>query len=289
MTLNDEILNDESTVDPNPDETGDGNFVDETKAEDVSVDETQAPSGNESDIQSDELQANGQSESEIDAQADGGNVAVKGRRSKAEIAVNVALWIAIAVLLIAVVLRLFVFSSVAVDGDSMNPTYQNGDVVTVNKAIVPKRGDVIVFYKNEVDNKFTAQFAPKEECALGKPYEKLIKRVVALEGDKIWVSRVTNSGSDVMYEVVVDTADGERLYENYYVKKGETLPIENYYLHSDAGYTHLGNLRECVEDNPFVVSEGCFFAMGDNRTNSNDSRALGEFKLTQVFGVVLDK
>lgn len=211
------------------------------------------------------------------------------RRSKTEIAINIALWIAIVVLLIAVVMRLFVFSTVEVDGDSMNPTYQNKDVVSVNKVIRPNRGDVAVFYKNEVENKFTAQFAPKEECALGKPYEKLIKRVVALEGDKIWVERVANDGDDVMYEVVIDTADGDIMHENYYVKKGEVLAIENYYLHTNKGWTDLGNLQKCTRNNPFVVSEGCFFALGDNRINSNDSRLFGEFKLSQIFGVVLDK
>lgn len=214
--------------------------------------------------------------------------AIAKRRTRAEIAVNVALWIAIVVLSVAVILRLFVFSTVEVDGLSMNPTYNSGDVVTVNKTAMPKRGDVAVFYKNEVNNKFIAQFAKREECAEGQPYEKLIKRVVALGGDKIWVQRIAEDGNDVMYEVVIDTFDGNRLFENYYVKKGEVLAQETYYLHTDKG-SDLGNLKNCTESDPFVVSEGCFFAMGDNRTNSKDSRVFGEFKLTQMFGVVLDK
>ena len=211
------------------------------------------------------------------------------KRTKAEIAINIALWVAIAVLLVAVILRLFVFNTVEVDGASMNPTYESGNVVTVNKAAAPHRGDVAVFYKHEVSNKFFAQFAKREECAEGQPYEKLIKRVVAVEGDKIWIQRVAESGDDVMYEVVIDTADGNRLFEDYYVKKGELLDKENYYLHSDIGFTHLGKLENCTEQNPFVVSKGCFFAMGDNRTNSKDSREFGEFKMSQIFGVVLDK
>lgn len=214
--------------------------------------------------------------------------AVKRKHSKAEIVINVALWVAIVVLLVMVILRLFVFSTVEVDGASMNPTYEDKEIVTVNKAILPNRGDVIVFYKNEVENKFLAQFAKREECLPGQPYEKLIKRVVALENDKIWVQRVTNDGDDVIYEVVIDTDDGHRLFEDYYVKKGEVLNRERYYIHSNKG-SDLGNLTDCTEENPFVVSEGCFFAMGDNRINSNDSRVFGEFKLTQIFGVVLDK
>lgn len=210
------------------------------------------------------------------------------KRSKIEIAINIALWIAIVVLLVAVGLRLFVFSSVEVDGASMNPTYSNGDVVVANKIAKPNRGDVVVFYKNEVENKFAAQFAKREECAQGQPYEKLIKRVVALEGDKIWVQRIADSGDDVMYEVVIETVNGDTLFENCYVKNGEVLNIERFYLHSVA-LTDLGLLQGCTQSKPFVVSEGCFFAMGDNRVNSQDSRKFGEFKYSQIFGVVLDK
>ena len=214
--------------------------------------------------------------------------AVKQKHSKAEIVLNVALWVAIVVLLIAVVLRLFVFSTVEVDGDSMNPTYHHQDVVTVNKAASPNRGDVVVFYLNEVENKFLAQFAKREECQPGQPYEKLIKRVVALGGDRIWTRRAAENDGDILYELVIDTADGNRIYEDYYVKKGETLDKTNYYIHTFA-LSGLGNLDGYTEDKPLVISDGCFFAMGDNRVNSKDSRELGEFKLSQIFGVVLDK
>lgn len=213
---------------------------------------------------------------------------VKKKSNALDKIINLALWIAIVALLIAVVLRVFVFSTVEVSGASMNPTYNDGEVVTVNKMINPARGDVVVFYKNEVDDKLKAQFAKREECAEGQPYEKLIKRVIGLAGDKIWVERVADSGGDEMYEVVIDTADGDRLFETYYVKKGEALKHEVYYIHAMAA-TGLGELANCTEQNPYVVSKGCFFAMGDNRQNSKDSRYFGEFKLTQLFGVVLDK
>lgn len=213
---------------------------------------------------------------------------VAKKRSKAEIVINVALWVAVVILLIAVVLRLFVFNTVAVDGASMNPTYEHGNVVTVNKATAPKRGDVVVFYLKEVENKFLAQFAKPEECRENQPYEKLIKRVVATEGDKIWAQHVSTSGDDITYRVVVDTADGNRIYEDYYVKHGETLSAETYFIHTNA-LSALGILADCTEDNPYIVSKGCFFAMGDNRDNSKDSREHGEFKVSQLFGVVLDK
>lgn len=210
------------------------------------------------------------------------------KRSKAEYAVNIALWLAIIVLAVMVVLRLFVYNSVAVSGVSMTPTYDNNEIVVVNKMATPKRGDVVVFYLNEVDDKFKAMFASAEECGEGQPYEKLIKRVVATAGDKIWVQRVSGNGTDETYEVIVETVDGERITENYYVKKGEQLPSENFYVHTLAA-TGLGNLENCTESNPYVVSKGCFYAMGDHRINSVDSRMHGEFPLSRLFGVVINK
>lgn len=220
-------------------------------------------------------------------EAESGAPVVK-KRSKAEYAVNIALWIAISALAVMVVLRLFVFNSVAVSGVSMTPTYEDREIVVVNKMATVKRGDVVVFYLNDVDDKFKAMFASAEECGEGQPYEKLIKRVVATAGDKIWVRRVEETGAEVKYEVVVDTVDGDRLTENYYVKKGEQLPAENFYVYALAA-TGLGNLEHCTESNPYVVSKGCFYAMGDHRINSVDSRMHGEFPLDRLFGVVINK
>jgi len=221
-----------------------------------------------------------------DVKTDDNPPAAKKPRSKVEIAINVALWAAIAILLVLVVLRLFVFNSIKVDGLSMSPTYEDGEIVVINKTVKPKRGDVVVFYLNDVDSKFKAMFASQEQCQPGQPYEKLIKRVVALGGDKIWTQRIAENGNDVMYQVVIDTADGKRIFEDYYVKKGNELSPETYYIHS-IGLTDLGNLEGYTEQNPYVVKEGCFYAMGDNRVNSVDSRKFGEFPLSRLFGVVI--
>lgn len=232
-----------------------------------------------------------QPSSNADQAVDAVAPAVTKKRNKAEIVINIALWVAIAVLVVAVFLRLFVYSTVEVDGASMKPTYNSNDkneTVLVNKMATPERGDVVVFYINEVENKFMAQFAGRDECGKGQPYEKYIKRVVATEGDKIWVRWLSGNDQDMVYQVVVDTADGNRITEDYYVKKGQKLDEETFYLHTNT-LSKLGNLAECTEDNPFVVSKGCFFAMGDNRADSSDSRAHGEFKVSQLFGVVLDK
>ncbi|MCM1533228.1 MAG: signal peptidase I [Corallococcus sp.] len=207
------------------------------------------------------------------------NGAAAKKKSKADKAINIALWIAIALLVVMIVLRLFVFSSIRVIGDSMTETYHSNDVVTISKVSKPKRGDVIVFYKYEIDSKFKAMFASKEQNGRNQPYERLIKRVIALEGDRVWVQQI----SPDTYQVVIDTDSG-RLFEDYYVKKGAQLD------EFTVSYDKLGRLEGTTESNPLVIEKGCIFVMGDNREESADSRGeLGQVPLDRLYGVVLDK
>ena len=191
---------------------------------------------------------------------------------------DVLLWALIAVLAVAVLIKTFVFSSVTIEGASMNPTYQDGDVVKVVKIGKPERGDVVVFYKQQVDSKLKALFARGDDVKSGGKYEKLIKRVVAVEGDSIWIEP-TEGG----YRLVVKSADGTVFHEDYYVKNKETLSADVYVMTSGV----LGRLKDLTEQNPLVIEQNHFFAMGDNRGNSEDSRGeLGQVSLDQLFGIV---
>ena len=210
---------------------------------------------------------------------------------------DVFLWLMILALTIAVFVRAFIVSKVTVSGESMtsayyntessehyNPklTYHDGDTVTVHKLAKPNRGDVVVFYKQAVSSKFLALFARGDSVNEGGQYYKLIKRVVALGGDKLWVEHI----EDNKYRLVIQTPDGEILHENYYQKNGETLAIDCFTLY-DRGTSGLGCLKDTTQDNPLVIEEGKFFAIGDNRVNSDDSRGtLGQVPLSQLFGVV---
>lgn len=208
------------------------------------------------------------------------------RRKRVDTALNVAIWVAIAVLIVLVILRLFVFTNIRIVGESMSDTYNAGDVVTVNKTKSIKRGAVAVFYSKDVDNKFLAMFASPEDSAEGGKYEKYIKRIVAVAGDKLWVER---ADGNEMYRVVIETSDGTQLREDYY-KRGNTVVSERLICNdSDVAVTGIGKvLFETSRDNPFVVSEGHFFAMGDNRLNSYDSRSFGEIPVSRLFGIVIN-
>lgn len=211
---------------------------------------------------------------------------------------DILLWVIIVVLAIVVFVRAFVISRVTIDGASMTAdyynsesssyyepslTYHSGDKVTVNKLAKPKRGDVVVFYKHPVKSKFLALFARGDSSERDGDYYKLIKRVVALGGDKLWVEHV----NDNQYKLIVETNDGTVLREDYYKKNGKTLNADCFLLY-DQDISGLGRLKECTQDNPLVIEDGYFFAIGDNRTDSDDSRGdLGQVPISQIFGIVI--
>ncbi|MBE6894188.1 MAG: signal peptidase I [Ruminococcaceae bacterium] len=95
--------------------------------------------------------------------------------------------------LIIIILIVFVFRAVTVDGESMEPNYHDGEkLIITNFMYTPKKGDVVVVEKNN---------------ALGKP---IIKRVIATAGDT------------VKYECETGNVyiNGEKLNESYILNVG---------------------------------------------------------------------
>lgn len=152
-------------------------------------------------------------------------------------------------LVLAFGIRYFLFTPIVVDGESMMPTFEDGDKVVVNK-IVPKladyqRFDVIVFRATEEEN--------------------YIKRIIGLSGDRIAYE------DDFLY------INGER-YEEPYLEAFKTDLLDTGTLTED--FTLADYLNE------ETVPEGYFFVMGDNRRHSTDSRdpRVGFVSIEKVLG-----
>jgi len=181
-------------------------------------------------------------------------------------------------LILALIVRIFLFQPFNIPSGSMIPTLLVGDYLFVSKysygysrysfpfgpdlfsgriwAKEPTRGDVVVFKlprDNETD---------------------YIKRVIGLPGDEIQMIHgiLHINGEAVKKEhiddfVVTDGSGRERHVARY----RETLP-------NGVSYPVLDLVNEGIGDNTEVykVPEGHFFMMGDNRDNSTDSRFLSE-------------
>ena len=174
-------------------------------------------------------------------------------------------------IVIAMLIKGFIFDIVRVDGSSMFPTLVDNDRLIVTKlGYTPKQGDIIILdseYKNREEYfDRLAESKDKEELSsfekffaqssmpsnLKKNY--YVKRIIAMPGQTI----------DLVDGKVY--VDGEMLDEPYY--DGLTTSIDP------------------TVEYPITVDDNCVFVMGDNRTRSKDSRSseLGQVPFNAILG-----
>jgi signal peptidase I len=189
-----------------------------------------------------------------------------------------ALWenikVIIQALLLAMIIRTVLFQPFTIPSGSMMPTLLVGDYIFVNKfaygyskyslpfspdifsgrifASEPKRGDVVVF-----------RFPPN-------PDVDYIKRLVGLPGDHIQVKE------GILYingKAVPRQPDGS-FTSDYKLDPGDDVPVYKEVLDNGKTYDTLDQSPVSRGDNTreFIVPEGHYFMMGDNRDNSLDSR-----------------
>ena len=195
------------------------------------------------------------------------------------------------VIFIVLIVRSFLAEPFRIPSNSMMPTLLTGDFVLVSKFAYgirlpvldtkiipvgePQRGDVFVFRYPGYDCEGRAQRSarPCGEPLAPVPFENYIKRVVGLPGDVIEVHDKVLTVNGVRVEAqpldrYVGVGSGQemtgslRLSEQLGEKNHDILIVPN---------THRGGLGE----GRWVVPEGMYFAMGDNRDNSQDSRFWG--------------
>ncbi|SDB41930.1 signal peptidase I [Bauldia litoralis] len=180
--------------------------------------------------------------------------------------------IVIQALLLALIVRTFLFQPFNIPSGSMKETLLIGDYLFVSKyaygysrysfpfgpnlfegriwAAEPERGDVVVFK------------LPRDNST------DYIKRVIGLPGDQIQVTDgvLSINGKEVEHEKIGDWVDDDGVR---YDEIEETLPNGVSYTTLDRGAGSLDNTQV------YEVPAGHYFMMGDNRDNSTDSRVLG--------------
>ena len=169
------------------------------------------------------------------------------RRRRMRTLAQTAVTILVAVLL-AFLVRAFVFQTFWIPSASMTPTLGVYDRVLVQKAFYSWRdvreGDIVVFSHPPLDN-----------CP--GPQGDLVKRVIALPGQTIY-----SSGSSIYIN--------GRLLAEPYLPQPDPLgpPIAS-------------------SQHPYRVPAGEFYVLGDNRSDSCDSRYWGPVKGSTIIGKVI--
>lgn len=178
------------------------------------------------------------------------------------------------VLLVVFLLRGFIVEPFRIPSGSMLPSLYIGDFILVNKFAYgiklpiinkkiidldpPERGDIVVFRY------------PRD------PNLDYIKRVIGLPGDHIAYY------NKVLY---VNGKPVERNFVGQYKGPGQTFANEYSEKLSETEHSML--LLPAKPNNlqgEYIVPEGMYFVMGDNRDNSNDSRVWGPVPESNLLG-----
>lgn len=176
------------------------------------------------------------------------------------------------IILIVLLLRSFLVEPFRIPSGSMMPTLLAGDFILVNKfsygirlpvinkKIIdtgsPHRGDVIVFRFPE------------------DPSTDFIKRVIGLPGDRIeYVNKMLYiNGKAITYEnagTYIGTGSGLSM-TGHEVREEDLGSVQHQILIKPVNFEPM---YPCMQDGHyFVVPQGQYFVMGDNRDHSNDSR-----------------
>ena len=171
-----------------------------------------------------------------------------GRKKKEKKSMPLVMQLVLLVVMIVILRN--VMGTVLEKGSSMEPNFNHGDLVFINKLSTsigsPDYGDVVICKLDE-----------------GSGYENIIKRVIGLPGDEIDI--VENDDDEDVYDLYVN---GEYIEEDFL---GEPMMTD-------------GNIEY-----PFEVPENSYFVMGDNRNESLDSRkeSVGAIHKDDLMGKVV--
>ena len=185
-------------------------------------------------------------------------------------------------LLVTVILALFgttfVVQAFKIPSQSMEPTLLVGDHLLVNKFIFGGRGnwyDHLLPYRNVRRGDIIVFKFPFQD------HPHYVKRVIGIPGDRIKI---------VDQQVYVN---GKRISEPYVVRDpaapydpfGDNFPPRGpQYLQANMQPEWADQIFEFVHDGELVLPQGKYFAMGDNRDHSWDSRFWGFVDRDAIMG-----
>lgn len=165
--------------------------------------------------------------------------------------------------ILAVLLNSFVVQPTEVIGSSMEPTLHSGEMVFLSK--LPHTfnwdlsyGDIVV-----IDSRIHHQRSWKDDL-LESPLVQIMRQDPNYPKSNFWIKRIIGKPGDVLeFKMGQVYRNGQVLNEPYIKEHMDTW-----------------NQR-------YVVPDNMVFLMGDNRNNSQDSRAIGPVPIDHILGKMM--
>lgn len=188
-----------------------------------------------------------------------------------KVGIEVLDWFAILPICIAVtsICFTFLFTFTVVDGDSMKPTLRDGEQLLLTYGKNFERFDIIV-------------------CEVESAGQNVlfVKRIIGLPGETVDYKFNVETGDTDLYinGVLVNEpfySNTHQFYE-YTAHGGYDRNPFNWDLYVEKYKSQL----VLNEQGEYVIPDDCYFILGDNRTNSIDSRVIGLVKKENILGQI---
>ena len=169
-------------------------------------------------------------------------------------------------IIVMLLLRVYVWQPVIVDGHSMDPTLADKERLVIIRTASIKRQDIVVAKELNKETNET---------------KNIVKRVIGLPGDTIsFKNDVLMVNDKVVKEPYL--ADYQKAFASDHLQKTYQ---GNAFFQSLAQNAKTFTLSAASQTEFSVkVPEGQYFLMGDNRLVSQDSRQVGTFKKSDIVG-----
>ncbi|HEL0709609.1 TPA: signal peptidase I [Streptococcus equi subsp. zooepidemicus] len=150
----------------------------------------------------------------------------------------------------AVLLRIFVFSTYRVTSEASNAYLNKGDLITIKKNIEPKYKDFVVYTVDKKD---------------------YVSRVIAVAGDRVTYM------DDIFY--LNNMVESQSYLESMKAKYLNHAPIGTL-------YTDDFTISTVTSGKYDSIPKGKYLLLNDNRKNHHDSRQFGLIDVSQIKGLV---